>query len=1070
MINWKNYSKSNNLLGWGVFIVATLVYLMTIGPTASLWDCAEFIACDYKLEIGHPPGAPFYMLIYNIATHLAPSPDKVALFANGMSAVLSGFTILFLFWTITYMVRKLIEPDFNRKNSEDKKISLGNCIAILGSGLVGALAYTFSDTFWFSAVEAEVYAFSSFFTAIVFWLILVWEERSHESDSDKWIILIAYLMGLSIGVHLLNLLCIPAMALVVYYKKKGQESFKNWILTIIVSFVLIIFMMYGIIQGVPKIGGTFDFVAVNYLSMGVNTGLYIYLFILAILLIGSLYLFNVESKKEADKKPVMWITRFVVFLSLIAMGVPFISGAILAIIIICGLYWFVFNNKVVGRRVLHITQMCLFAIAIGFSSYGVILVRAMADPPMNENSPADAFSLRYYLAREQYGDKPLLYGPTFVAKPKGLKDAGTSTSLEPFDKDGKTKYKTEDKKEYDYDQSDMMLFPRAWDHKKSDGYNVWLDRNPDDQSEVSFSDNIYYAIKYQINYMYWRYFLWNFSGRQNDLQGDGGSLKGNAVTGISFIDNIFLGDQDALPDYIKENKGRNVYYMMPLILGLIGLFFQIFTKRKEGIENFWITMFLFLMTGLAIIAYLNQTPGEPRERDYAYAGSFYAFAIWIGFGVAGIYRLIVRRKLLKEKPASLLASLVLLLVPIQMASQNWDDHDRSGRTIARDMGINYLESCEPNAILFCFGDNDTFPLWYVQEVEGIRTDIRSVNLSYLTGNWYIDQQHKQAYDGKPIPYKYMLPHFYYNQQVAYVDDRSEQIAPLDQSLKFMVDNANNEGAVFPAKYVSLPVDSAKISSMLSSIDIRLSDRAISDMVISLGGKRYLTLASLSVLDMINANNWERPVYWAISSPRDAFSNLPNYNLQVGMTYRLLPVDLSSRDSTSTMMQDPIIIDRTYDVFMNKFKWCGAEKTDTYFDENARNMVQGLRTNVAAPLAMALINRGEKDKAKNVIQKCIDNIKEESVPYDFKSISFVEAMYKVGITDLADKISLRIGRDQLLMVEWLLNESKYTTHQDEFMKALYFGYEYFKLSNSYGKNVLSNEGQKIKSIMDKLGYK
>lgn len=1069
MIDWKNYSRLNNWLGWVIFIIATTVYLMTIGPTASLWDCAEFIACDYKLEIGHPPGAPFYMLIYNIATHLAPSPAKVALFANAMSAILSGFTILFLFWTITYMVRKVLAPDFNRKNAGQIEVSKGNMIAILGSGLVGALAYTFSDTFWFSAVEAEVYAFSSFFTAIVFWLILVWEERSHEPDSDKWIILIAYLMGLSIGVHLLNLLCIPAMALVVYYKRKQEENFLQWFFTIFVSFILIVFMMYGIIQGVPSIGGAFDFVAVNWFSMSVNSGLYLYLAILTILFVSSLYLFHKEKKLEEYKKPVKLLTRFVVFLSLIFMGIPFISGISLSIIIIIVLFYFIFFSKLISRRVLHLTQMCLFAIAVGFSSYGVILVRAMADPPMNENSPADPFSLKSYLAREQYGDKPLLYGPTFVAKPKGLKEKGTTTTLEPVDKDGKTKYKTESKQEYDYDPEDMMLFPRAWDYKKAYGYNLWLERNADDTDEISFADNIYYAIKYQINYMYWRYFLWNFSGRQNDLQGDGGSLRGGAITGFSFIDNLILGDQDSLPDSIKDNKGHNVYYMMPLILGLLGLFFQIFTKRKEGLENFWITMFLFLMTGLAIIAYLNQTPGEPRERDYAYAGSFYAFAIWIGFGVAGIYKLIVKGKYLKETKAAWVASVVLLFVPLQMASQNWDDHDRSGRTIARDMGINYLESCEPNAILFCFGDNDTFPLWYAQEVEGVRTDVRAVNLSYLTGNWYIDQQHKQAYEGKPIPYKYMLPPFYYKNQLSYVDDRSEDLLPLDEALKWMVENTTEEYVLFPTKYAVLPVDSANLAQKLSSVDSRLPKRVLNNMIISVAGKSYLTLASLSVLDMINANNWERPMYWAITTPRDAFSNLTNYNLQVGMNYQLLPLNLSNGDdSTKTMMPDPMLIDRTYNVFMNKFKWCGADKKNTYFDENARNMVQGIRNNVAAPLAIALVNRGEKDKAKMVIQKCLDNIKEECIPYDFRSLSFVEAMYKVDMVDKADAIANKIGKDQLAMVRWILTEHQESAHKDDLMKAIYFGNEYAKLSKRDGKDVLAKERDELNKLMSRLG--
>lgn len=1074
MLNWKNYNRYNNIIGWLVFIIAAVVYLMTVGPTASLWDCAEFIACDYKLEIGHPPGAPFYMLIYNIATHLAPSVSQVALYANAMSGILSAFTILFLFWTISHMVRRVVSPNFNKKNKYTEKISTGNAVIIYGSALVGALAYTFSDTFWFSAIEAEVYSFSSFFTAIVFWLIFVWEERSGEPDSDRWIILIAYLMGLSIGVHLLNLLCIPAMALVVYYKKSKKQSIKGWLITLLVSFILIAIMMFGIIQGIPKIAGYFDFIAVNSLGFGVNSGLYVYLILLLLVLVASMFIFTKEKDREINGKRILPLTRLIVAITFILMGIPFMSGFFVALIWIVAIVVFTFFIKKVNRQALHLVQMCMLVIAVGFSSYGLILVRAMADPPMNENSPADAYSLRYYLAREQYGSAPLLYGPTFVANPSGTESAGTEINLMPKIGSKKAHYESKDKLKYTYDPQDMMLIPRMYDKSHASSYNSWIGRESNDSSPINQIDNMVYAFSYQINYMYWRYFLWNFSGRQNDLQGDGGLLRGNAITGIPFIDNSILGDQSSLPQGLKDNKGHNVYYLLPLLLGLIGLFYQALGK-KEGLESFWITMLLFLMTGLAIVAYLNQYPDQPRERDYAYAGSFYAFAIWIGFGVVGIYKLLLKMKL-KELPASVIASLILVLIPIQMASQNWDDHDRSRRTIARDMGINYLESCEPNAILFCYGDNDTFPLWYVQEVEGIRKDVRTANMSYLTGSWYVTQMHKEAYKAKPIPYKYMQPEFYYNHEVAYVYDKTDDILPLEDALKYLVNNISSDGVLMPSKYLSLNIDSAKQDSVISSLDESLKGRALDNMLISLKGKKYLTLSDLSIIDMIGANHWNRPIYWTITSPRSSFSNLANYELQVGMNYRLLPINLAQNDSTGkkSIIQDPMLVDRTYNLVMNKFRWCGADKPNTYFDENARNMMQGVRNNVIAPLATALLNRGNKQKAIEVLDKGLNNILNENIPYDFRSIEFVEALYKAGKIKEADEIALKVGRDQMALINWMMNLSPDMQQRalkgQDFTRSLYFGSQFANLSKTYGKDILQKERKELDELMNRLGYK
>uniref|UniRef100_UPI0035A0FE88 glycosyltransferase family 117 protein n=1 Tax=Porphyromonas loveana TaxID=1884669 RepID=UPI0035A0FE88 len=694
----KRFRFLNNVAGWAVFAVAAIVYLMTIEPTASLWDCAEFIVCVNKLEIGHPPGAPFFMLVYNVVSHFTSDPAQVAWFANATSALASAFTILFLFWTITHLVRRMLVPLARNASGMEEpacSISLAHVIAILGSGAVGALAYTFSDTFWFSAVEAEVYALSSFFTAAVFWLMLKWEERADNPRSDRWLVLIAYMMGLSIGVHLLNLLCIPAMALVYYYRRSAKPTNKGAFIALIVSFVLIIVMMYGVIQGIPKVAGVFDVFAVNTLGLSFNSGLYFYFFLLAAILIWSVsetYTSLGTGDKKSSTKGIRM--RVATLLSIVLMGIPFIgSGVVLGIILTGAIAYWLFASKHLNVRFLHTALMSMLVILVGFSSYGVILVRAVANPPMNENAPSNAFSLRSYLAREQYGSTPLFYGPTFASQPVGLKDGESVTGPSPKQSPGdKDQYETlYTQREYDYGDTGMMLFPRVY--SSADGhpqaYNIWMGRSETDSSIPTFGENLKFFFNYQVNYMYWRYFLWNFVGRQNDLQGDGGLLRGNAMTGIPFIDKMLIGPTDGMPDFIAKNPGHNVYYMLPLLLGLIGISFQLMRKEK-GTQSFWITFLLFFMTGLAIVLYLNQPPGQPRERDYAYAGSFYAFCIWIGFGVAGLADLLRRAKL-SETAAAVVASVVALLIPLQMAGQNWDDHDRSGRYVGRDFGVNYLE-------------------------------------------------------------------------------------------------------------------------------------------------------------------------------------------------------------------------------------------------------------------------------------------------------------------------------------------------------------------------------------------
>lgn len=1047
VINWKRFNLINNTLGWLVAAIAAVVYLLTIEPTASLWDCAEFVACDYRLEVGHPPGAPFYMLVYNVISQLAPDASQAGLYANATSAILSALCILFLFWTLTHLLRRLVRYDFRLDNptvSRDGavELSLSEGILIFGGATVGALLYTFSDTFWFSAVEAEVYAFSSLFTAVVFWLMFKWEERADEEGSDRWIILMAYLMGLSIGVHLLNLLCLPAMALIYYYRRSKYPVFWEAVGAVLVSFGLIVAMMYGIVQGVPKMAGRFDWLFVNNLGMSFNSGLYFYLGLVLALLAWSVF-----EAQQSVKAGTVGIRLLISSLaSIILMGIPFLGdGYILGFVLSAGLIAGAIHYRSrLSVRWVQTIQLSLLAIAIGFSSYGVILLRAIADTPMNENAPANAFSLRYYLAREQYGSAPLLYGPSFASQPTGVKDGkevlGKAPKANSTDPDRYTKLN--EQPEYEYRSEDKMLFPRVYSRSHATQYNSWMGRDDADMSQPTFGENLRYFFSYQLNYMYWRYFMWNFVGRQNDIQGQGDLLYGNAITGIDWIDSLFLGDQTTLPDHLKSNKGRNVYYALPLLLGLLGMYYQVSRtgrtlrispeeerklqgKKKKpstpiGHQSFWIVFMLFFMTGIAIVLYLNQPPSQPRERDYAFAGSFYAFALWVGMGVPALAYLFRQFKM-SELASAALATVLALLVPLQMAGQNWDDHDRSGRTIARDAGINYLESVEPNAILFCYGDNDTFPLWYIQDVEGVRRDVRTMNLSYLGGDWYIDQMRRKTYNADPVPLKYMTPELYYYHEVAYVGQSKTEL-PLGDALATVAEQKGEKDIVLPSSHLSLPVENT--AQLSANLDPDLKGRLLDKFPISLEGKRYLDRGGLTVLDLIYANKWERPIYWTSTSPRDAFNNLNQHMVQTGMAYQLLPIDLSERSETAEDeakgRHSGVRTEMMYNNVMTKFRFGGADNPKVYMDETARNMLQGIRNNVFVPLARALHNEGDSLRAKEVLTKCLSSIRPETVPYDVYSLRLVEALYKVGMHQEADEVNKTIVGNAINLVGWMFS--------------------------------------------------
>ena len=922
----KQYKLVNNVLGWLTFFVAAFVYCSTIEPTASFWDCPEFITTGYKLEVGHPPGAPFFMLTANLFSQFASDPSQVARMVNTMSALLSATTILFLFWSITHLARKLILKDWS-------ELTIGKLIAIEASGLVGALIYTFSDTFWFSAVEGEVYAYSSAFTAIVFWLILKWEDHADEPHSDRWLVLIAYMTGLSIGVHLLNLLCLPAIVLVYCYRRFPNIELKGSLIALVGSFILVAAVLYGVVPGIITVAGWFELLFVNTLGCPFNTGEIIYIVLLVAIVIWAIY------ESYVDKSFKRQNVSFVLAVGM--LGIPFRgmtwSAAILGLVILAAIYFGLNYRKKIGKDLVPVVTsrfkntalLCMLMLMIGYSSYAVIVIRSAANPPMDQNSPEDVFTLGSYLSRDQYGDSPLLYGQAYTSQvaydvdgnmcvPKHKEGAAIWQRKEKASKDEKDSYfVVSHKDKIIYAQN--MLFPRMHSSAHAGAYENWMggvegtqvpyDRcgEPVMVKMPTQMENIRFFLSYQCNFMYWRYFMWNFAGRQNDIQGNGEPEHGNWITGISFIDDWMLGDQSKMPAELKANKGHNVFYCLPLLLGLIGLFWQAW-RGQRGIRQFWVVFFLFFMTGLAIVLYLNQTPQQPRERDYAYAGSFYAYAIWCGLGVLAIYDMLKKKIKGNDVAVAGVVGVACLLVPIQMASQTWDDHDRSGRYTCRDFGQNYLMTLQDkgNPIIFTNGDNDTFPLWYNQETEGVRTDARVCNLSYLQTDWYIDQMKRPAYDSPSVPItwpridfcsgtndyievkpgmKQQLLEFYrdYPQEAraAFGDDPFE----LKNILKYWVRSKDSDTHIIPTDtlYITIDKEAVRRSGMMMASDT-IPDR----MVISLAGKRAIYKNDLMMLEMLAQCNWERPLYVATTVGSDNYMNLGDNFVQEGLAYRITP--------------------------------------------------------------------------------------------------------------------------------------------------------------------------------------
>ena len=1044
----KQYRLVDNIFGWVAFVIAAFVYCSTIEPTASFWDCPEFITTAYKQEIGHPPGAPFFMLLGNFFTHFASDATQVAKMVNTMSALLSAVCILFLFWTITHLARKLIISDW-------KEMTTSKLIAIEASGMVGALIYTFSDTFWFSAVEGEVYAFSSAFTAVVFWLILKWEDHADEPHSDRWLVLIAYMTGLSIGVHLLNLLCIPAIVLVYYYKKVPHANLKGSLLALILSFAVVVAVLYGVVPGIITVGGWFELFFVNVLGCPFNTGEIVYIICLVAAVIWGIYETYNATEKNVKRQNIAFILGFGM------LGIPFYGygwSAVICGVIVMAILWFILGYKrkqevatgvdettgitkkkmqllpLVSARIKNTALLCMLMLMIGYSSYALIVIRSSANPPMDQNSPEDIFTLGSYLSRDQYGDRPLFYGQAYTSqvalqvegnmcKPEMKEGAPVYQRKEKATADEKDSYFiVSHKNKYQYAQN--MFFPRMYDAAHAQAYEDWM--GGVDGTEVPYDrcgenimvkvpsqvDNIRFFLSYQCNFMYWRYFMWNFAGRQNDIQGNGEPEHGNWITGFSFIDDSLYGDQSKLPDDLKNNKGHNVFYCMPLILGLIGLFWQAWYTRKRkvikngkeveeilpiGIQQFWVVFFLFFMTGLAIVIYLNQTPMQPRERDYAYAGSFYAYAIWCGLGVLAIINLLKEKAKLSGTAISAIVAVITLLVPIQMASQTWDDHDRSNRYTCRDFGQNYLMSLQEkgNPIIFTNGDNDTFPLWYNQEVEGVGTDARVCNLSYLQTDWYIDQMKRPAYNSPSVPItwprldfcsgtneyvtvepgaKQQILEFYKQNPEAAKKQFGDEPFELKNVLKYWVRSKNPDLHIIPTDtlYVTIDKEAVKKSGMMMA-----SDTIPDKMVISLAGKSALYKGDLMMLEMIAQCNWVRPIYVALTVGEDNYMNLGDNFVQEGLVNRITPFTTNKPGAKN------FDTEKAYHNIMTRFKFGNLKQKGLYIDETTMRMCYTHRR-LLAQTALQLLSEHKNKKAIDILKKADVEIPDYNVPIDYMS--------------------------------------------------------------------------------------
>ncbi len=944
---WGNYRRWNNLTGWFLFVFSSMVYILTREPTVSFWDCGEFILSAFKLQVGHPPGAPLFLMMARIATLFAGGDtSKVAISVNTLSALCSGFAIMFLFWTITHLVRKVF---LNGKELEAKHVP-----AIIGSGVLGALAYTFSDTFWFSAVEGELYALSSLIIALVFWGMLKWEDEADRPYAGRWIILIAYIMGLGLGVHRLNLLIIPVLVFV-YYFKKYEVTTKGVLKTLLLSIFLLWLIVFVIMPGVPAVAGWFELLFVNVLGLPYNSGL---IFFMALLFAGLAY----GIKYSLQKK----------------------------------------------RVIMNYILTSLTVIMIGYSSYAMIMIRSSARPPMNQNNPSDVFSLSYYINMKQYGSSPKIYGNYYSAPVTDVKKV-----ISGYNKVN-GKYKPYYASEYKYSSQFETVFPRMYstdpDHESA--YKYWgkvVGRSYSVGSSgkpvvcPTFSENLRYFFRYQVGFMYMRYFMWNFAGRQNDIQGNGNPIYGNWISGIKFIDEARLGNLGNLPDDLKSNKGNNKYYLLPLLVGLLGIYWQ----YKRDRNGFWLVLGFFIMTGLAIILYLNQYPDQPRERDYAYVASFYAFAVWIGIGFMFVYENL--QKLVGNKISLALTFVGLIAaVPVIMGTQNWDDHDRSGRYTARDIGANYLKSCAPEAILFTYGDNDSFPVWYVQDVEQVRTDVRVANLSYIQAGWYIEMMRQKAFNSDPLPFT-LGPDKYLEgvREQLPVDNRINKPVELKEIVqfasqddrKYQVDISGRGDYVnyLPANKFIIDVDTARVLAN-GTVKKYFKDRILNQIIWNYTDEDAFK-GDLAIMDILSTNEWKRPIYYSTTVPSTQYKGLEKYFVQEGLAYRIVPIKIDTPEQGEFGMIDPYVM---YDNMMNKFTWGNAQDPKVYLDENNRRMFSNFRR-IFGSLGNDLVSTGDTTRAIEVAHRGLGIVPAEKMPDDFFSIGLAEVLLRAGKKEEGEKL-------------------------------------------------------------------
>lgn len=942
MDSYSTFRRWNRITGWVIFVVSSIVYILTLEPTVSFWDCGEFILSAFKLQVGHPPGAPLFLMMGRIASLFAlGDTSKVAITINIMSALCSGFAILFLYWTITHLIRRLY--------TKNEELTTDRIISIIASGIIGSLAYTFSDTFWFSAVEGEVYALSSLITGLVFWAMLKWEEEADKPWSGRWIILIAYIMGLGIGVHRLNLLVIPALVFVFYFRK-FEVTVKGTLKTLVAAIVILWLMVFIIMPGIPKAAGWFELLFVNGFGFPYNSGLYFYL-----------------------------------------------------IVVIAALVFGVRISLKKGKVVLNYVFTILAVVFIGYSSYAMIIIRSSARPPMNQNDPSDVFSFIYYINMEQYGSPPKFYGNYYSAPITGVKEV-----VQGYNK-VKGRYEPYYRPDYSYNSEFETIFPRMYspEPEHESAYKYWgnvtgrkysVDTGNGKKTIVvpTFGENMRFFLVYQVGYMYFRYFMWNFAGRQNDIQGNGNPIYGNWISGIKFIDEARLGNQDKLPDELRKNPGRNTYFFLPLLLGLAGLFWHYRNDRN----GFWLIFIFFFMTGLAIILFLNQSPEQPRERDYAYAGSFYAFAVWIGMGFMLVTETL-RRYLRGGIVMTITTFLVLLLaVPVLMGAQNWDDHSRAGRYTCRDIGENYLKSVDKNAVLFTYGDNDSFPLWYAQDVEGVRTDVRVSNLSYIQAGWYIDMMRQRAYQSDPLNFS-LGPDKYIEGKRSQipVNNRIDVPKPIKQVVDFvalddkqyMVDISGNGDYVnyIPVNKLLIDVNPSEVVAN-GTVKPYFRDSIVSPMVWKYTENEAFK-GDLAIMDLISTNNWKRPIYISTTVPSSQYKGLENFFVQEGLAYRIAPVKTGTPEPGEFGMVDPVVM---YDNMMNKFSWGHASDPKVYLDENNRRMFSNFRR-LFGILGKELYMRGDTVKALLAAKKGLEIVPAEKMPFDFSVVPIAEDFYLTG---------------------------------------------------------------------------